>query len=60
MKTKVSFFCDNKVYDALDVLSSHTKVDKSKYIIEGIRMVLEKYRNEMVEVDKILKTLNRM
>jgi hypothetical protein len=43
---KITFFCDEGLLDNLNLLSSTTRVDKSKYIREGIEMVLEKNTKE--------------
>jgi len=50
-KSKVTLFVDGELLDGLRLLSSYTRVNKSEYIREGIRLVLDKYRHELARVD---------
>ncbi len=50
-KLKVTFFIDDDLVKGLNVLSKYTRVNKSEYIREGIKMVLDKYRKEVMYMD---------
>lgn len=50
-KLKVTFFLDRELDESLNSLSKYTRVNKSVYIREGIQMVLEKYKRELILFD---------
>ena len=66
-KSKVTLFVDGELLEGLRLLSSYTRINKSEYIREGIRLVLDKYRHELARVDirslplkEVVATISRL
>ena len=51
-KPKVTFFIDQALLAGLKTLSGITRVKQADYIREGIAMVLEKYKHELLKAKK--------
>ncbi len=66
-KSKITLFVGQELIDGLNILSKYTRVNKSEYIREGIQMVLEKYKKEVMLMDvgkvpfeEIVPTISRL
>lgn len=50
-KIKTTLFIDKDLVEGLNILSKFTRINKSEYIREGIKMVLEKHKKEVMLMD---------